>query len=100
MALVQKKLSNFFSARGSPSSLTVWDKLEWDFDATQVKVVVRPTSTTNLEMSLDGKDVHCSLEKPVTNQNAMVYEFRSIGVSRLFFRSSTAAIEVYAYGVN
>jgi len=100
MALVEKKVSNFASYRGAPSSNTLWDKVSWDFDAKHVKVVVTPASTVNPEMSLDGNNVHCSLEMPVATQNAMVYTFENLGVSRLYFRKTAATIEVYAYGVH
>lgn len=100
MALTEKKTSNFASYRGAPASDTNWDRVSWDFDARHVKVVVLPTSTVNPEMSINGIDVHASLQRPSAGMNPMVYEFKDIGVSRLSFRKVGATIEVYAYGTH
>ena len=100
MAITIKKVSNFASARGTPASATLWDKVEWDFDAKNIKVVVQAGSLGDLEVSLNGIDVHCKLFAPVVNQNHMVYDFSAIGVSRLFIRGNAANIELYAFGVN
>lgn len=100
MALTQKKVSNFASARGAPSHATNWDKIEWDFDAKHLKVLMLVASTGNLEVSLNGSDVHMSLEPPAANQNTLIYDFPSIGISRIFVRGTTANIELYAFGVN
>jgi len=100
MAITVKKVSNFASARGTPVSDTVWDRLTWDFDAKHVKIIVSAISTGDLEVSLNGTDVHCKLFAPIVNQNHMIYDFPMLGVSRLFLRGSAADIEVYAFGVN
>lgn len=100
MALTIKKLSNFASARGVPASATAWDKVAWDFDAKHIKVIVSAASTGDLELSLNGLDVHCKFFAPVATQNHMIYDLPSIGVSRLFVRGNAATIELYAFGVN
>ena len=100
MALTEKKISNFASYRGAPSSDSTWDKLSWDFDAKNLKVIVLGTSTADPEMSIDGKDVHAALPRPASGHNATVYDFKGIGISRLYFRKTGATIEVYAYGLD
>ena len=99
MAIVEKKMSIFASYRGSPTSLTAWNMASWDFDAKNVKVILAQGSG-DLEISLDGESLHCKLPAPVATQNAMVYDFPGLGVSRMFLRGTAAVVELYAYGVN
>jgi len=98
MALVIKKSTNFASARGTPSHDTNWDQFKWDFDAMNLKVIVKQGSTADLEMSFNGDDVHAALPVPEANQNALIYDFKFIGMSRVHFRKTGADIECYAYG--
>ncbi len=89
MALVNKELSNFASSRGTPSSNTVWDKVEWSFKASQVKIIV---ATASLEVSLDGDTIHMDL--PIG-----IHDFNGCDWSRVWVRKTTSAVELYAYGV-
>lgn len=99
MALVIKKGHNFASCRGTPSHDTNWDKFDFGgLDAKNVKVIVHQGSTADLEMSLDGNDVHMALPIPEAGQNPMQYDFDAIGISRVFFRKTGATIEALAYG--
>lgn len=91
MALTAKKVSNFASYRGTPSSETVWDKLDWEFDARNVKVLV---TAGTLELSMDGKEIFCSLPT-----STVPYDFRDIGMSRMWARRTGATVEFYAYGL-
>jgi len=99
MALTQKKISNFSGTYGSPSSDTAWDKIEWGFDARGVKVIVEAGSTSGLDISLDGKELFGTLPAPEANQNALVYDFVDINISRMWVRKTGASVQILAYGV-
>jgi len=94
MPIVKKLYTNFGSFRGSPSSNTDWEKLDGGFQARNVKIIILPSSTASLEISLDGKEIHCALPKGV---DPMVYDFKEIGVSRIFVRKTGAIAEIYTY---
>jgi len=100
MALTIKKVHNYCGATGTPVSDTAYDKIDFGFDAKCVKIVVKQGSTAALDMSLDGKDVFNSLPVPEANQNALIYDFQLIGISRLFLRKTGASIELMAYGLD
>lgn len=99
MALVIKKVDNFAGIRGTPASDTVWDKLEWGFNAHQLKFIIEQGSTADLEISLNGIDVFMSLPIPETNMNSLIYDFLQTGLSRIFVRKVGAAIQISACGV-
>ena len=96
MALVENKSVNFAGYSGSPTA--GWELANWGFEATKVKIIVLPTSTADLAMSVDGSDTHATLPKPEASQNPMVYDFDGLNVSRLFFKNTGAVVEVHAYG--
>ena len=96
MSLVENKTVNFASYRGSPTA--GWEHVRWGFEANNIKVVVLPTSTTDLEMSIDGSNTHAILPAPETGQNPMVYDFDGLVVNRLSFKNVGAKVEIYAYG--
>lgn len=100
MALAIKQQANMTSFRGTPASDTTWEKIDFGKrDYHSLKIIVKQGSTADLEISTDGNETLMALPMPEAAQNPMVYTFKRLSFSRLFFRKTGAVIEGVAYDV-
>jgi len=98
MALTKKNVSNAAGFRGTPTSDTDFEQLDFGFVANNIKVIVCAGSTAGLALSWDGKDTFIELPAPETSQNPMVYDLAWANLSRIFVRNTGAQVEILACG--
>jgi len=89
MPMVKETNSNFASFSGSPSSSSVYEKLPFDFKATNVKILVTAGS---LDVSLNGTDATPNMVLAVGQ-----YDFPGLEINALFVKQTGATAQILAW---
>ncbi len=89
MVVATKQTAAVSYSSGAPASATVFEKIDFGFRSTGLKINV---SAGNLEISFDGVDVHGILPT-----RAADYDFIGFRETKIYVRITTATFKAWAW---